>query len=163
MSHFKARWGKPLIVSSVLATALCLGVAFAVPLLPQPRHGAIPIEWIRWLAGSLIAGTALFTVRGYTITPDAILIHRLVWNTRLSLDGLRSVEFAPGAMRKSLRTCGNGGFFSFTGWYWSKSLGAYRVFVTDLNRTVILRYEKRTVILSPHEPEIFVHEVRNRT
>jgi hypothetical protein len=33
-------------------------------------------------------------------------------------------------MNKSLRACGNGGGFSFTGWYWSKSLGSYRAFVT---------------------------------
>jgi hypothetical protein len=58
-------------------------------------------------------------------------------------------------MTKSLRTCGNGGAFSFTGWYWSKSLGFYRAFVTDLNRTVVLRFEKKTVVVSPGEPEDF--------
>jgi Bacterial PH domain len=65
----------------------------------------------------------------------------------------------PKAMNKSLRTCGNGGGFSFTGWYWSKSLGFYRAFVTDLNRTVVLRFENRTVVVSPGEPEDFVGEL----
>ena len=65
----------------------------------------------------------------------------------------------PRAMRKSLRTCGNGGFFSFTGFYWSKSLGAYRAYVTDLQRTVVLHYNKRTVIVSPDSPEDFIREL----
>jgi hypothetical protein len=63
-------------------------------------------------------------------------------------------------MTKSLRTCGNGGAFSFTGWYWSKSLGFYRAFVTDLNSTVVLRFGKRTVVLSPEDPEDFVSEMK---
>jgi len=58
-------------------------------------------------------------------------------------------------MRRSLRTCGNGGFFSFTGFYWSKSLKSFRAYVTDLNRTVVLRYDRRTVVVSPESPDDF--------
>jgi hypothetical protein len=61
-------------------------------------------------------------------------------------------------MRWSLR-CGNGGFYSITGFYWSKLLGLYRAFVTDMSRTVVLRYTRRTVVVSPASPEEFVHEV----
>ena len=98
-------------------------------------------------------------VRGYTITRDELLIRRLFWTTRLPLAGLKSAEIVPQAMSRSLRTCGNGGGFSFTGWYWSKTLGSYRAFVTDLNRTVVLRFEKRTVVVSPAEPEDFVRQL----
>jgi hypothetical protein len=63
------------------------------------------------------------------------------------------------AMKGSLRTCGNGGVFSFTGWYWSQSLGFYRAFVMDLNRTVVLRFGRRTVVVSPDDPAGFVAEL----
>jgi hypothetical protein len=61
-------------------------------------------------------------------------------------------------MRWSIRTFGNGGFFSFSGFYRNKLLGAYRAFVTDRHQTVVLRYGGRTVVVSPSSPEEFAHE-----
>lgn len=108
----------------------------------------------------MLCGSALFTVRGYSVTPDAILIHRLLWTTRLSLAGLHSAQVEPDAMRRSLRLFGNGGLFSFTGFFRSKALGVYRAFVTDPHRTVVLHFPTRTVVLSPSAPEEFVHDLR---
>jgi len=157
MKTYKAPWGTTLIVMSALATLLCLGITFGIPLLPAPKHGLG--MWLRWLPLVLVFACALFTVRGYTITPDAILVHRLLWATRLPRAGLKSAEFVPKAMCKSLRTCGNGGFFSFTGFYWSKTLRSYRAYVTDLRLTVVLRYGRRTVVVSPDAPENFVRDL----
>lgn len=39
------------------------------------------------------------------------------------------------------RTCGNGGLFSFTGFYWSKQIGRYKACVNDLSRTVVAHEE----------------------
>ena len=64
-------------------------------------------------------------------------------------------------MTRSLRTCGNGGFCSYTGWYWSQSLGTHRAFVTDPARTVVLRYARRTVVVSPGDPEAFTHALQS--
>jgi hypothetical protein len=159
MKTYKAPWCKGLIIMSALATALCLGVTFGVPLLPQPKNGGEFGRWLAWLPLALVVICPLFIVRGYTITMDAILIHRPAWDTRLPRTGLRSAVADPSAMCKSLRTCGNGGFFSVTGFYWSKSLGAYRAFVTDPRKAVVLRYERRTVVISPDAPEDFVREL----
>ncbi len=46
-------------------------------------------------------------------------------------------------MRGSLRLFGNGGMFSITGLYRNRALGNYRAFVTDLKKTVVLRFMKR--------------------
>jgi hypothetical protein len=121
-------------------------------------HG--PLLWSALLPVMVAIGCAPFTIRGYTLTPDAILVHRLFWTTELPRSGLASAQFVPHAMRWSIRTFGNGGFFSFSGLYWSKVLGAYRAFVTDLRRTVVLRYRSsRPVVLSPATPEDFVHDL----
>jgi hypothetical protein len=114
----------------------------------------------QWTLPVIVLGCLPFMIRSYAITDDAILIRRLFWTTRLDRKELKSAEALPKAMTKSLRTCGNGGAFSFTGWYWSKSLGFYRAFVTDLNSTVVLRFGKRTVVLSPEDPEDFVSEMK---
>ena len=159
MKIYKAPWSTSLIVVSVLATLLCLVITFGVPFLPAPKHGGEAGMWLRWLPLALVFGCALFTVRSYTIAPDAILVQRLLWATRLPRAGLKSAEFVPKAMCRSLRTCGNGGFFSFTGFYWSKTLKSYRAYVMDLNKTVVLRYERRTVVVSPDSPADFVREL----
>lgn len=62
-------------------------------------------------------------------------------------------------MRGSLRICGNGGIFSFSGWFWNKRLGAYRALVTDGAKTVVLRFDKRKWVVSPDAPEEFVREL----
>lgn len=151
----RAPWCGLLIGMSIFATALCLGSSIIVVFF---THGS----WLSLLPAFpvlLIPGCALFVVRGYRITPDAILVRRSFWDTRLPRAGLKSATFEPGAMRGSLRTFGNGGFFSFTGWYWNRRLRTYHAFVTDLRRTVVLRYESRTIVLSPENPEKFLRDL----
>jgi len=62
-------------------------------------------------------------------------------------------------MRGSIRTFGNGGLFSFTGFYRNRLLGAYRAFVTDPRQAVVLRFPKRNVVVSPGAPEEFVRDL----
>jgi hypothetical protein len=141
---------------SIAATMICVSAAFSLaPLVPKPGGGAAA-----WLLAVIPALCALFMVRGYRVTPDAILVLRPGWVTRLPRAGLLSADFEPGALRRSLRLCGNGGFFSFTGLYWNRELGRHRVFVTDGQRTVVLRYGHRTVVVSPDQPGEFVRELR---
>jgi hypothetical protein len=151
MKYYRAPWGTSLIVISSLATLLCVGIAIGMIL---KSHGTFP--WLAVLPLAMIFGSALFTVRGYTVTPNAILVQRLFWKTRLSLEGLQSARFEPKAMSWSIRTFGNGGLFSFTGYFRNRPLGAYRAFVTHPRQTVVLRYVHRTVVLSPAAPEEFV-------
>jgi hypothetical protein len=110
----------------------------------------------------LVGVSALFCIRGYAVEEDALLIRRLLWTTRISLAGLQSAAVVPKAMNGSLRTCGNGGLFSFTGWYWNRSLGSYRAWVTDLPNTVVLRVGGRTLVLSPEPAEAFVRDLQAR-
>jgi hypothetical protein len=154
MKYYQAPWAPSLVTISTAATVVCLGAALSLFL---QGHGWLP--WMASLPLALIIGSALFTIRGYSITPNAILVHRLFWKTRLPFSGFESAEFKPDAMRKSVRTFGNGGLFSFTGWFYSKALGAYRAFVTNPHLTVVLRYSRRIVVLSPASPEQFVHDL----
>lgn len=158
---FPARWGRPLIVVSVICTVLCLALGIGAGLLPEiPGITTGITAFAQALLLSLIPLCALFVVRGYAITPDAVLIRRAFWWTRLPRKELTSAEVVPNAMRRALRVCGNGGFYSVTGFFWSRSLGHFRPYVTDLSRTVVLRFGCRTVVLSPEDPEEFVRALR---
>ena len=126
MKNYKAPWCIPMIVVSVLATALLVGTTVKT----QPWAARHDQGWLAWLPLALVFGCALFTIRGYSITPDAILVHRLFWATRLPRAGLQSARVDPKAMRWSLRF-GNGGLFSISGFYWNKPVGSYRAFVTN--------------------------------
>ncbi len=125
--HFKAPWGRTLLIISILTTLVMLGAAIILSL---GQHQ----PW---------------------------LIRRLWWNTVLPFDDIRSVQAEPLALSSSFRTCGNGGLYSFTGFYWSKQLGHFRAYVTDLNRTVIVRMKTRTAVLSPEDPEAFARTVES--
>ena len=154
-STFKAPWGKPLRWMSAFSVAVVLAVTV-------PLFIAIKSEADRWVAAwvvALLPVAALFTIRNYAIEPNVLAIRRLLWTTRLPLSGLQSAAAVPGVMRGSLRLLGNGGMFSITGLYRNRALGNYRAFVTDQAKTVVLRFSKRTVVVSPEDPERFVAEI----
>ena len=157
MKFYRAPWGKPLVIISLLGTLLCLGITFCPHTAATPTHP--PFFWLRTVPLVLVLATAFFTVRGYTVTPTEIQVHRLGWATRLPLAGLESVKVAPDAMRSALRLFGNGGLFAFTGAYRSQTLGSFRAFVTDGRRTVVLRFPGKTTVLSPDDPEAFTHNL----
>ncbi len=152
MKTYKAPWSTSLVVVSSLVTILCIAGALQLALHGRPLAALLPV--------AIILTAAVFTIRGYTITPDEVLVHRLFWSTHLPLASLQSAEVAPDIMRGGIRMFGNGGLFSFSGWFRNRALGSYRSFVTDPHRTVVLRYSARPVVVSPSAPDDFVHAIR---
>ncbi len=153
MRTFRAPWCKALWAASAVITALLLGVA-AIPV-----PGAF---WVRLFPLAILVGTVPFVVRSYTIQNDTLLIRRLFWDTRIDLSGLRAVRFDPAALKWSIRTCGNSGLFSITGWYWNRQLKAYRAYATDPARVVVLTFDTRRIVVTPENPEEFVRELSTR-
>jgi len=157
MNYFRAPWSKSLVVASTFATLVCLGVAYLMSTLPVPSESLR--LWLGLLPLAITFICALFTVRGYSIDNGAIAIHRLFWTTRVSLSGLQAVYFDPDATRRSIRTFGNDGFFSFTGYFRNKELGSYRAFMTDRRRAVVIRFPASVIVISPERPENFVDTI----
>ncbi len=159
MKNYQAPWSTSLVIVSVFTTVTCAAVAAGMAWEAAAKPHMTLLRWVAALPLLILFGAALCTIRGYTITPDAILVHRLLFSTALPRAGLQSAQVEPEAMRGSLRTFGNGGAFSFSGFYYNKRLGSYRAFVTDPRRSVVLRYAARRVVLSPGAPEDFVQEL----
>jgi Bacterial PH domain len=156
LNHFMhpAPWSRSLIGISVSVSLLMAGISTWILVLERGPWG------VGLLPVVMVVTSALFQVRGYTVGPGGLQIHRLLWITRVGLEGLKEVLRDPEAMRGSLRLLGNGGLFSFTGLFRNRTLGMYRAFVTDPRRAVVLRLPRRTVVVSPADPEAFVREVQ---
>ncbi len=159
MRYYAAPWSTSLVVISSLTTAICLGVAAGAWWEAAVRPHPPVLHWVPFLPLLILFACGLCTIRGYTITSDSILVHRLLHTTALPLAGLESASVEPDAMRGSIRTFGNGGAFSFSGFYYNKRLGRYRAYVTDPRRAVVLRYPNRRIVLSPDKPEDFVSDL----
>jgi hypothetical protein len=156
---FTAPWSKNLRRSSTIAIVVLL-VAVMVAFLVVPSDELVARILLTgvFIAIPLIA--ALCMVRGYVVTESEILIRRTAGTMRLPLKTLKAVEGNAEALRGAIRLFGNYGLFSYTGFYWSKKLGFYRVYATDPDRAVVLRYPNRTVVITPHDPQAFIIRVR---
>jgi len=161
-----APWPAGLWVTSFLATGLLAVTGyFAVQTIVQKASDPIAETFGAVMAATLpliALGAALFVVRGYDLGTRELRIRRLLWSTRIPLDGLSAAAHDPAAMRRSMRLFGNGGLYSYTGLFRSRELGRYRAFVTDPKRAVVLKLPKRTVVISPASPESFLQHLALR-
>jgi len=135
---------------------ICLGAPFFLVAAPDGTLASELMFYCMKAPLLLWLGSLLFTIRGYSITEDSILIHRLIWATRMPLEQLNEVNLDNAAFLNSIRCFGNGGIFGISGLYYSRREGTFRAFVTNTTRTVLLKFSSRTILLSPDDPKLFV-------
>lgn len=156
-----APWSPTLRAVSFLgAVGLCV--------LSYAAYRAIPkaAGFIHWfgLGVALIPLLALlacilFVVRGYTVSRDLLCVQRLCTATTVSLTGLQRVWHDDNVCKGSLRVVGNGGLYAFSGWFYSRRLGRFRLFVTDFRNSVVLKFADRVVVISPAAPLAFIEHL----
>lgn len=145
--RFDAPWSRALTGISLLLAVVAAGLVWT-----GATGGALVLGAVVALAGAL-------AVRGYAVGPGVVVVVRPGWETRLDLRGLDSVEADPDAMRMAWRTWGIGGPFAFVGRYRSGRTGWFTAYATDRDRSVVLRWPGRTVVVTPDDPEAFVAAV----
>ena len=156
---FKAPWSRKLkIGTAVYSLVFCaFAVAGVVFGFKQQSTWQLALILLPVLG---LALASLSTVRGYTLTEKDIEVTRLLWKTHLPLDGLRSIEGNVAAMDRAIAFAGNQGFFSYSGYFWSRAVGFFRALATDPSRAVVLRYATRKVVVTPHDPQQLIMRVR---
>jgi hypothetical protein len=157
-SHYPARIGKMIVITSATATLLCLGIAALMYF-----KVAAEVPGGQWIALPLIALPVLslpFLVRGYRVDGSTLWVERLLHANPIDLRGLRSVELRPKAFAGAIRTFGNGGLFSFTGRYWSRELGSVRAYAMDTGAALLLRWDDHKVLLTPTDPKALAERLR---
>jgi hypothetical protein len=157
--EFGAPWSRSLKVASLLAVVMLTVVAaagmFAMPaplLLVRCGMIGLPI--------GILAINFLSMVSGYTLSATQLEVERPLWNTVFPLAQLVSVAGDQEVFKGSLRLFGNGGLFSFTGYFWKRGLGCYRAFATDPGRAVVLKFRNRIIVITPDDPLRFIVRVR---
>lgn len=149
---------------SLLATLLTAAINYqAANTLPPIGAGQIAYALgmaIRLLLPAVVFFSLLLMVRGYRIDRTHLYVHRLIWKTKIPLQGFYKAEFAPDNLKGSRRLFGNGGFFAFTGLYQNNTLGRYRLFATDFSYAVTLFSTQKNIVITPAEPQMFVDYVQ---
>ena len=164
--RFGAPWSTSVKTITILVIAtLGFVVIVGISLLEDVGSGSsilIVLSTIVMPVLTLIA-SAIWMIRGYVIVGETLQVQRLGWQSKLDLKELESAEADPEAMDKSLRTFGIGGLFCFYGRFRNKKLGAYRAYATDPKRSVVLKFQNQTVVVSPDRPVDFVACIKDRT
>ena len=165
MQRFAAApWPVSLKVVSTAATLILVGATVvldrAIPLGTRAPFAQTFGTLVTLVPGAILLGALLFVVRGYEVETDGVYVERLLWRTRLGLDGLRRAWHDPAAMRRSVRLFGNGGMYAVTGIFQNRTIGRYRAFVTNPKLAVVLQFEKRTVVVSPAHPNALLGELK---
>jgi hypothetical protein len=160
-AEFDAPWGISLILVTLFASAVLIGVA-SIPLFTGPAGNIFWVLIMSVMPLSILFTCSLFMIRGFVLSNDTLIVKRLFWNTDVSLSGLESATVDPKAMKGSIRTCGNGGLFSFTGEFLNKKLGNYRAFVTSPKLAVVLRFTDKVIVVTPSQPDEFVSFLSNK-
>jgi len=153
--HFRAPWSPRLkaFTAAFLALMTAMFIATQMP--------------TRLLPLMILGITMAFSVRGYSVRPGMLMVHRVGWSTKLPLDGLVSAEAEPNATIGSIRVFGIGGAFAFVGRFRNSTLGSYRAYVTDPAFCVVLDFGSETVVVTPDSPARFLEALlwaaRSRT
>jgi len=161
--HFSvAPWSTGLKVTSALGTVILVGAGIgAYRAIPVPtgfthQFGLV----VALILPAILVGSLIFIVTGYEVEGTELYVKRLLSSTRISFQGLNRVWIEPAVCKGTIRVFGNGGLFSFSGWFYSRRLGRYRLFATTLSRSVVLVLPARVVVITPAEPVVFIEHVR---
>ena len=146
--HYKAPWETKLKV----LTGLFLTILILAGYVAATGFATVLII-------SIIAGCALFVVRGYSVMEGTLHIHRMGWSKTFDLDTLKDIQVSPNAMVGSIRTWGIGGLFGYIGYFKNSALGNYRAYATDSENTVVMEFNNETVVVSPDRPDDFAEAV----
>jgi Bacterial PH domain len=109
----------------------------------------------------LLLGCA-YSPRGYLLDGRSILIKRLAGTARVALDEVREARRAtPEDLQGCVRLWGSGGLFGYYGLFSTTKLGKATWYVTNRSNAVVLIGAKKTVLLSPDDPDGFLASIRS--
>jgi hypothetical protein len=158
--EFGAPWSRSLKTASIISLAL-LALIAAIGLLGLPAR-VLPARILMIAVPvGVLAIAFLSIVSGYSLSASELQVQRPLWNNSFALAELVEVTGDAQAFKGALCLFGNGGLFSFTGYFWTRKLGFYRAFATDPQRAVVLKFGRRTIVITPDDPLRFI--VRTRT
>jgi Bacterial PH domain len=144
--------------TTTIIVIVFLLVILTVPFFLTPKGEQSIIDLIVLLPIISFIGVYFFRPNNYSVSPDKLLIHRLINNVKIDRNNIQSVqEIDESQVKNSLRTFGVGGFFGNFGTFWNGKLGKMTWYVTRKNNFVLVETkDQKKIILTPDKPEEFV-------
>ncbi|HMI07669.1 MAG TPA: PH domain-containing protein [Flavobacterium sp.] len=95
----------------------------------------------------------ILSPRGYSVTKDELLIHRLIGNVHIKKADIKSVAtLEKDDVRYAIRTFGVGGLFGYYGKFYNSRFGHMTWYMTRSDRPVLITTVKgKKIVLSPDE------------
>jgi hypothetical protein len=107
-----------------------------------------------------LPASMLLKVRNYEITPTHLIVRFGLSNRSFSISEISSIISRPNALSGGRRDFGNGGLWSFVGEFSHPEFGEMRAYVSDLQRTVVIKLPDLAVVISPDDPAAFVQKLQ---
>jgi hypothetical protein len=155
-------------------TALSFCIVFAVAALcitMAARDMDHQAAWATGIAMTLAPGLGLLIVvliwlgarvRAFRLVGAELIVDRRFHKPRFALAGLESIVLDRSAMEGAWKQIGNDGLGAIAGRFRSKKLGTFRVYLTNPENAVVLRWPGQTLVVSPDRSFEFIEAVRER-
>lgn len=159
MKRFGVRYGG-LVKGMTAAVGLTFLAVIATGLV-NVRGSPIQQAGMIVLPALVLVATALFAVLRYEVDDEGLHVVRPIGHLRIA-GAVSAIVADDAAAKGAIRTFGNGGVFSFTGYYRLPKYGHCRFWVTDLHHLVVIHGDRGCVVISPIQRDAFIAAVKQR-
>jgi hypothetical protein len=149
------------LLSAVIAVVVALVITgqLLASRRPPPWPALLPVG----VAPAVVAGIWFGArIRRYRLVGAELLVELRFRTIRFPLEGLKEVMPDRKALQGARKLVGNDGLGAISGRFRSKYLGPFRVYATDSDHAVVLRWPDRCLVISPQQHSFFVETLRKR-
>lgn len=152
---YRVGWSKTSVAITLAVFAVVIGII--VGLLIE----GTPIVSVEFLILGLVLICLLY-VASYApirieLTPNTLIIHRVLGSTRIPIDSISGCErYYPAFLMK---VCGSGGFCGSLGWYRTTETGPFVSYVTDWHKAILIDAGTKKYMVSCNNPDKLVVDI----
>jgi transcriptional regulator with XRE-family HTH domain len=158
-TRFRATYSKGMIRTFTVMVVIFILIPFAAIFMEKAAHidCRIGMKLYPWFMLLYIVNM-LTMVNSFTIKGGKLVIQHFLFKKSYDLAALTGIEACPHAMMGSVPLTFP--LVTLSAWYCNALLGTYRAFVTDPAHMVVMRFGKKTIVVSPDDPDAFIEAVR---
>ena len=155
---------KQIWVTTLVASAVLLGVAILLLILAYKCRTRVPINYVLLVNGIipllLLVGSTAFRIRSYEINSSQLVVHLGLGSKNFSLSGLQDVQIVERPFAGARREMGIGGLWSMYGLFRSPERGAFSAYAGNTASGVLLIWPDKKILVTPENASNFVQSVR---
>jgi hypothetical protein len=165
MARFDAPWDRSLKLTTSAFLVLLLGMAAGLGALTIALQDQAGAWWAIAIAPVFIAAAVpclwLLAPRAFDIEGGDLVVVRPLFPVPVPLASIRAVTLLDRSEAGTFfKVAGSGGVFGHYGRYWSRRLGAFRLYATRRDQLVVVDTENGRFVLTPATPERFIDALK---